>query len=251
MRCSYCGRENEDDKIVCSGCGTKLAYATSTNQSSTKSIMLIIVIVVICVAGVILAVSCLGKRETRQEVIREQNTEVVDNNVHERSGEDESIYTVVDDPTYKEYLNKEYSLKIPYPNHFILKEADDVNIIFSAEDPNGAAKINLLAFRDMQGVIVNDALTILETSIKESGGIIKDRQITQNGFYLKAKYDNAVVCTQGYLFDGKLCCLEFSYAEFESHVYEKYFSYMVNNLAVGQIITEDGRNSGETMENIN
>lgn len=250
MRCSYCGRENENDKVFCSGCGTKLTYYVQSNQTSAKSIILIIFVVVICVMGIILGVLSIGKREEKQEIVQEQIVETADNNDVERN-EEGSIYTVVEEPVYKVYINKEYSLQMPYPSHFVLKEADDMNTLFSAEDPNGAAKISLLAFRDMQGVMVNDVLTIMENSINESGGTIKDRQITQNGFYLKAKYDNAVVCTQGYLIDGRLCCLEFSYAEFESHVYEKYFSYMADNLAVGQIITEDGRNSGETMENIN
>ena len=250
MRCSYCGRENENDKIFCSGCGTKLTYYVQSNQSSIKSIMLVIFIAVICVMGIILAVSYLGKSGEKQETFQEQVAETTDNNEVKRD-EEKSIYTIVDEPVYKVYINKEYSLQMPYPSHFVLKEADDMNTLFSAEDPNGAAKISLLAFRDMQGVMVNDVLTIMENSINESGGTIKDRQMTQNGFYLKAKYDNAVVCTQGYLIDGRLCCLEFSYAEFESHVYEKYFSYMADNLIVGQIITEDRSNSGETMENIN
>lgn len=249
MRCSYCGRENENNKIFCSGCGTKLTHYVQHNQSSPKSIMLIIFMVVICVMGIILAVSYLEKRGAGQKAFQEQTTEVMNNDNIEQ--DEENIYTVVDEPVYKEYVNKEYSLQMPYPNHFILKETDDVNTIFSAEDPNGAAKINILAFQDMQGVIIDEVLTIMETSIIENGGTIKDRQITQNEFYLKAKYDNVIVCTKGYLVDGKLCCLEFSYAEFESHVYEEYFSYMADNLMVEQIITEDRSNSGETMENIN
>lgn len=245
MRCSNCGRENDLGKSFCSSCGKQLLRQTVERDSSAGSVAVIALIVVACFVVAVATLTSLNKKAKVEKESVVQMTTI--NTAEAEQGDDEwlesqetideensdyVVYTVVEDPLYREFTNAEFALSAVYPSHFKVIDEFDDSILFSAEDPNGAAVIKIYAYKNLGTVLLSNIVDELYKNTEADGGRILDKTVSGTEFYCKTKYNKTIFCTKGILLNGNLCCFDFGYAEFEEHVYKDYYNHMATNFLV-------------------
>jgi len=101
MRCSFCGKENDQDSLYCEYCGSKLE--SSNNNSKIIIILISIIVFVLCVGGIFLYLNTLTyntpkkDNETIENKEKDKNQKEVDKDLTDNQDEkDDNLENVSD-----------------------------------------------------------------------------------------------------------------------------------------------------------
>lgn len=166
------------------------------------------------------------KEQRREQYSQNEDTAPSPTPDNDSGDENDVIYTVVENPSYNILENKKYGVHIEYPDHFVVSNTESENYILNLRDPNNAAILNVIA-------IPGNSLTPIEVADLIENTLFEDKQLTKldeyftdNRLYRKYRLDNTIIQLAGIVSSDSICILEFRYAEFEAHVYDKYFQYI-------------------------
>lgn len=172
--------------------------------------------------------NAFSERKEQQRDEYSQNDDNVTSTTQGNASDDENnvIYTVVESPNYNILENKKYGVHIEYPDHFVVSNTESENYILALRDPNNAAMLNVIALPENSLTPTEIANLIENTLFKDKQLTKLDEYFTDNRLYRKYRLDNMIIQLVGIVSSDSICILDFRYAEFEAHVYDKYFQYI-------------------------
>lgn len=244
MKCPYCNNETPDNLTFCSRCGRNFDLAPKKKESHIP-----VVVTIIIAAAVFFSVSFAILFSNTDRIKRHRSADETTATVSpiqtavadikatetpvettEKEEKDDAIYSVVEEPKYIEKQYQMYGINISYPEHFreIANEIDDNNTIIQLEDTNNAAMVQYW-WIEHNGASVSDADYALNEALSEDDITIIDEKYDDVSIYKKYRLGDWICIIKGIKIDKYMCLMSFVYAEFESHVYEKYYDYMSNH----------------------
>lgn len=229
MRCERCGQEVRENLNFCSKCGHSFNKPSHKRSSIVPAIVSAVIVVIIAGAALFMFLPKEGanrsQRKDRTENIKQE--EASEKTQQSESLENDEIYTVIEEPKYDAIEIHKHNLHIEYPEHFIQEKSDNENIILSLKDPNGVATLEFMIFETGHKVLTSEVLSMLKTEIYSDDAMrLLDEVSDDNAFMQKYRYKNSIIYSYGMSTDADICLFAFAYAEFEAHVYEKYFEHI-------------------------
>ena len=229
MRCERCGQDIKENLTFCSKCGHSFNKPSQKRSSVVPAIVSAVIVVIVVGTALFAFLPKEGvnrsQKKDRTETIKQE--EVSEDTQKSESQENDEIYTVIEEPKYDALEIRKHNLHIEYPEHFIQEKSDDENIILSLKDPNGVAALEFMVFETGQKVLTSEVLSKLKNEIYNDDGMkVLDEVSDDSRFMQKSRYKNSIIYSYGISTDTEICMFAFSYAEFEAHVYEKYFEHI-------------------------
>lgn len=236
MNCPYCKGETSDELSFCSKCGRSIKRENQKEEPHHRALVSILAVFLCAIIGfgVMFINRIDGKNRRIKEIAMSEETMDSDSgqttaptqnedSTESQEPKENKLYSIVENPQYESLYVQKYGLTLEYPMHYIKSDSENAYSVLSLKDPNEAAILEFFACDT--DVPIQQFADMLTEKYGENAKLL-DENYTEDAFYKKYRINNTDLIMSGKSNNKCICFYSFAFAQFEEHVYQKYYEYI-------------------------